>query len=124
MNIQVLTQGFALTPALSAWTSSRLSRVLKPFADEVLQVEAFLKDVNGPKGGADKQSLIRIRLRNCVPIVAETTHSDLYVAIDQSARTLRRSVQRQLDKRIRLERAPPRRSTTAGILNAETLTSA
>lgn len=119
MNIRVQTQGFALTPAISAWTGSRLSRVLKPFADEVLQVEAFLKDLNGPKGGEDKQALVCVRVRNGAPVVAESTHSDLYAAIDQSARTARRSVRRQREKRVSLERAPVRTRASAETLFAE-----
>lgn len=95
MNIQVQTQGFALTPAVSAWAGSRISRVLKPLADEVLQVEAFLIDAS-LNGEDDKRALVRVRLGCSAPVVAESDHSDLYTAIDQSARSARLAIQQQL----------------------------
>jgi ribosome-associated translation inhibitor RaiA len=107
MNTNIQAQGFDLLPAIEARVLQQTGRALGHFGNAVVHVDAFLKDVNGPKGGIDKQALLRVRLRNRPPVVVEAVHHDLYTAIDLSARRLRRVVKRELGKHARPARARP-----------------
>ena len=99
MNPRIQVQGFELSAAIDNWTRCQLAKTLQRYGPEIVAVDEFLKDVNGPKGGKDKLALVRVQLRGTPDVVIETAHSDLYVAIDRSARRTRRVVRRTLDKR-------------------------
>ena len=119
MNVRIQTQGFTLTPAIAAWTHDRLSRSLQRFSEEITSVDVYLKDINGPKGGEDKQALVRVQLRSGSPVFVETPHADMYAAIDLSARRTQRTVRRLLKKKIRLARGDSRRVRYLQALMAE-----
>jgi hypothetical protein len=63
-----------------------------------------MKDTNGPKGGVDKQALIRVRLRNRQVIALETAHDNLYAAVKKGTRRTKRAVRRQLRKSHRIQK--------------------
>ena len=108
MNIRIQTQGFTLTPAIAAWTHDRLSRSLQRFSEDITSIDVYLKDINGPKGGEDKQALVRVQLRSGPPVFVETPHTDMYAAIDRSSRRVQRTVRRLLKKKLRLARGDTR----------------
>ena len=99
MNPRIHVQGFELSAAIDNWTRSQLAKTLRRYGPEIVATDVYLKDVNGPKGGQDKLALVRVQLRGTADVIIETAHSDLYVAIDRSARRTRRAVRRTLDKR-------------------------
>ena len=99
MKVRIQSQGFKLTPAISARVHKRLSGLLSRYDDDVISVDAYLKDLNGPKGGYDKQAVIRVQLRHLAPVSISTTHTDLYKAIDVSVRRLLRSVRRTVSRK-------------------------
>ena len=99
MKVRIQSQGFKLTPAISARVHKRLSGLLSRYDDDVISVDAYLKDLNGPKGGYDKQAVIRVQLRHLAPVSISTTHTDLYKAIDVSVRRLLRSVRRTVARK-------------------------
>lgn len=109
MNIRIQTQGFTLTPAIAAWTHDRLSRSLQRFSEEIMSIDVYLKDINGPKGGEDKQALVRVQLRSGSPVFVETPHTDMYAAIDLSSRRAQRTVRRLFKKKLRLARGDAHR---------------
>ena len=104
MNVTVAAQGFPLTAAIDAHTRNRLAQALRHYRDSMVSVSAYLRDVNGPKGGIDKEVFVGILLRNGHVISIETVHTDLYAAILRSARRAKRAVRRALDKDRRLAR--------------------
>lgn len=118
MNIRIQVQGFSLTPSISARVHLRFNKALERFADELVDVDVFLKDINGPKGGNDKLALARVRLRFRPPVMVETSRDDLYVAIDQTARRMRRAVKRSLRRNQQLLRNGSRRLRQARALPA------
>lgn len=118
MNINIQVQGFELLPTIEDRVHDQIQRALRHFGNSVIHVDAFLKDVNGPKGGVDKQALFRVRLRQRPPVVVETIHHDLYVAIDKSARRVRRVVKRCLRKQQKTTRAQGRETRGLQISNA------
>ncbi len=104
MNIYMHSQDFGITPSIGRRIQSQLQRALGPYEEEIMSIEVYLTDQNGPRGGADKRCLLRISVRGLPPASAHATHGDLYVAIDRSARKLRRLVKRSLAKRRRFSR--------------------
>jgi ribosomal subunit interface protein len=109
MNIIVKAHVFSLTPALETAVRERLTRALRRFDDNVVAIEVSLKDVNGPRGGADKQVLVLISLRQGRLVPVEAVHADLYTAIQRSADRARRAVKRALNKRRRINKRALRR---------------
>lgn len=106
MHIQIQSQGFEVTAAIEARVQRQLHRALNRFGEDVLAVDVYLSDVNGPRGGCDKKALMRASLRGLPPISVSTEHGDLYVAITRNAKRMQRTLRRALRKSRRIE---PRR---------------
>ncbi len=104
MKVRIQSQGFELTPAISARVHKRLGGLLSRYGDEVISVDAYLKDLNGPKGGYDKQAIVRVHLRHLAPVSISTTHTDLYKAIDVSVKRMLRSVRRTVTRKKLIDR--------------------
>ncbi|MDJ0813768.1 MAG: HPF/RaiA family ribosome-associated protein [Woeseiaceae bacterium] len=98
MNITTTTQNFESSVALDTFVRSRLKNALARLDEDIIAIDVFMKDVNGPKGGVDKQALIRVRLRNRQVITIESTHQNLYAAVRTSVKRTRQAVRRQLRK--------------------------
>ena len=104
MNITARAQGFDLSQAIDTFVREELQLALRRFSEDVLTIDVFMKDTNGPKGGVDKQVLVRLRLRNGQLIAMATTHEDLYAAIKVSVKRSKRAVRRNLRKSRRVEK--------------------
>lgn len=102
MNITTRAQGFELSAPIDAFVRSELELALSRFSEGVVSVDVFLKDINGPKGGIDKQATIRAQLRNRKVVAMETTHADLYAAVKTSIKRSKRAVRRSLKKSSRI----------------------
>ena len=108
MNLIVRAHRLKVEEAVKAFVESNLEAGLERFLDQVMDADVFLSDVNGPKGGADKQVTIRLRLQNGQVIMAETTRADLHAALVLSIRKVKRSVRRSLRKSRRFQHRPLR----------------
>lgn len=104
MNIEIRTQGFELTWSIERFAYSQTEASLRAFSEMVTSVDLFMKDINGPKGGLDKQVLVKTRLRTGKVIAIESTRSSLYSAIAVSLQRTKRSVRRTVKKYRRIER--------------------
>ena len=104
MNITTTTQGFELSSAIDAFVRNRLHVALKRLCASVVAIDVFAKDINGPKGGVDKQVLIRVQLPNRQLVTIETAHENLYAAIEKGAKRTKRAVRRQLRKARHIEK--------------------
>lgn len=98
MNITVSSQDSEVTSAIDRFARAQVRAALQRFDDDILAVDVFMKDSNGPKGGVDKQVLIRVRLRYRQVIALETEHENLFAAIKKGAKRTQRAVRRQLRK--------------------------
>lgn len=110
MDIDTRTTGFELTPALALRIDRSVRSALEPLADRATRVTVRLDDVNGDsRGGVDKRCRIVVSLARHGTAVASVTAADLYTAIDEAARRLRRSAQRSLTRHVGRERKDPQR---------------
>ena len=98
MNITTRAQDFDLTPAIDDFARVYLSAALSRIDEDIVAVDLFMKDANGPRGGVDKQVLIRVRMRNRQQIALVTTHEDMYAAIRKGIKRTKRAVRRQMRK--------------------------
>ena len=104
MNISVRTQGFERTAAIDAFVRNQLGLAMDRFADSILSIDAFMKDINGPKGGVDKQVVLRMHMRNGQQIAINTVKDDLYAAVCVAAKRAKRLARRNIRKAHRIER--------------------
>lgn len=98
MNITIRAQDFEMTRAINHFSRDNLRTSLARFRDDIVGVDVFLKDANGPRGGVDKQVLIRVNLRNRQQITLATTHEDMYAAIKLGVKRTKRAVRRHIRK--------------------------
>lgn len=112
MDIDTRTIGFELSPALAARVASQVGSALSPVADHITRVTVRLDDINGDHGGVDKRCRAVVALARHGTAVADVTAADLYTAIDEAARRLRRSTQRALTRHVGRERKDPQRPGT------------
>lgn len=98
MNITTTSQNFESSVALDTFVRSRLKNSLARLDSEIIAIDVFMKDVNGPKGGVDKQALIRVQLRNRQVITIESAHENLYAAVRIGVKRTQKAVRRHLRK--------------------------
>lgn len=108
MNITTQAQDFEMTSAIDSFVRKQLAGALVRMDSEIIAVDVYMKDTNGPKGGDDKMTRIRVRLRNRQIITTETVHKNLYASVKTGVRRTKRTVSRQLRKSRRIERQPLR----------------
>jgi ribosome-associated translation inhibitor RaiA len=104
MRIYLQTQGFELTPAIDAYVRKQLGRHLAGSEDNIIAVDVFLSDINGPKGGIDKKALVCVQLVSRLAVSFEAVHADLYRAVADASRKARHSVKRTLRRHRRLQK--------------------
>ena len=105
MRIYVQTQGFELTSAIDQHLRKKLNRNLASSENDIIAVDVFLEDVNGPKGGVDKKASLCVRLTSRLSVKLDVIHGDLYHAITIATRKAKHSVKRTLRRHKRLEKA-------------------
>ena len=104
MNISVTVQGFDLNPAIDRFVRDALHSGLQRFSEDIISVDAYLKDTNGPKGGVDKQVLLKFQLSSRRQLALTTSRENLYGAIKVSVQRAKRAIRRSLRKARRVER--------------------
>ena len=106
MQLHIKGQNLFLAPAVIERTKRRLGFALSRFADRIDRVTVRLADLNGPRGGVDKQCRIVVRLRSGGEVVIEDTATDLETALDRGADRVQRAVARALARMRATEDSP------------------
>lgn len=88
-----------LTEALLAHVERRLRFALSRFGQKIRRVAVQLTDLNGPRGGLDKQCRVTVTLSPSGKLMVEAIDADLPTAIDRAADRLERSVTREMERR-------------------------
>ena len=98
-------QGFSATPAIRTHLINRFTQALLKFNDRILQVDIFMKDLNGTgKGGEDQSVLVSVSLRGLPRVVTETVSHDLYRSLSIASRRTGRAVRRSVRRHDRINR--------------------
>ena len=98
MNFSIRGRHIELTAALLAHVERRLRFALSRFGQKIRQVAVQLLDLNGPRGGLDKQCRVTVTLSPSGKVMVGATDADLPTAIDRAADRLERSVIRALER--------------------------
>lgn len=104
MRLEIRSAPFSLTPALEARVRRRMRFALCRFQTGIRQVTVRLCDLNGPRGGVDKQCRIEAALRRGQTVQVEDVDADLYAAIDRAAGRLGRLIAHRQSLRLESRR--------------------
>lgn len=84
-----------LSDAFSDHIHRSLGKVDARFGDWLTRTEAFIKDVNGPKGGVDKHCRLEARPRGSEPVVIDHQDQDAYTCVTRAAEKLGKALERR-----------------------------
>ncbi len=101
MKLTIRARHLDLSPELRDQIHRRLHFALGRLAGEIDAVDVTISDLNGPKGGADKQCRVRIRGRSLGAIVIEHVGSEILPVLSLAADRAERAVVRALARRRR-----------------------
>ncbi len=108
--LHVRTFGVTSRPGLSDYVRAKLGRKLGKFAPAIERVSVRFDDVNGPRGGVDTVSQIKVVLSSLPSVVIREQGVDAWHAFDQASHTTERTVRRSLGRAgIAIGRRSPRR---------------
>ena len=107
---ELIVDGIEETSRIREQIDRRLSFALSRFGSKISRTSVHLTDLNGPKGGIDKQCKIVLALRGVQPVIVEVIDTSWPAAIDRAANRLGQTVQRVLERSRMFprERATPR----------------
>jgi putative sigma-54 modulation protein len=115
MKIEIQARRLSLTRRLRGYTEHRVRLALTRFDERIMKVSLWLTDVNGPKGGKDKNCQLQIIMAGKPDVVIEETRENLYLAINIAIERAGQTVLRKLDRqRTRAKRSTQMLSTLAG----------
>ena len=100
MRVSVQGKRLKAGPDLRGEVKRRLHFALGRFDDVIRQVTVHLADVNGPRGGIDKNSRVVVLLKPAEQVVAEATDVTVMAAFDRTCYRIRRLVARAVERRI------------------------
>ncbi|MBB5204166.1 ribosome-associated translation inhibitor RaiA [Inhella inkyongensis] len=101
MEIQVIARGF---PVNGQRLRARLAQQFWRLGESVARIELRLADLNGPRGGTDKECLLQLQTRTGQHVCAHARHSEWGVALAQATQRLQRGLRRLLERRRRAVR--------------------
>ncbi|MGB4728464.1 MAG: HPF/RaiA family ribosome-associated protein [Thermogutta sp.] len=99
MELRIQTRRVNLDEATRELIERRIGFALDQFNGWVSSVDVTLEDVNGPRGGVDKQCRILASLRGGKHIKIEDQDADLITVINRAADRLSQVVAREIDRK-------------------------
>ena len=106
MKIIIKAQQLKLNQKTITAMERRLHFALGRFVDSIKLVTVRLTDINGPKGGIDKECLIVVKLRKSGEVVVQGSGKDCSAMLNYCANRIGRTVERELSRN---RKAPIRR---------------
>jgi len=101
MNIEIHGQHLTLSPILKAHIEQKLQFSFNRFEQHISTIHVGLSDINGPRGGLDKQCTLQVSLASMSDVVIKDTQRTLSLAVDRAiqraGRTVARKVEQQRD---------------------------
>lgn len=85
--------GVHISEALERHVRESLTRVEHRFGDRLTRIEVHFKDVNGPKGGIDKQCAMEARPAGAAAVGVSCQAQDAYDAIKGAAQKLEKAIE-------------------------------
>ncbi|MFO0613436.1 MAG: HPF/RaiA family ribosome-associated protein [Polyangiaceae bacterium] len=98
MHVEVRFRSLEPSESLRSHASARVRAHLARFGDELVGVVVRIADVNGPRGGLDKQCRVTVRGRRFPPTVLEELSIDPYAAVSAAVERIEGAVTRALGR--------------------------
>lgn len=98
MEIKLFDGGIKTSEAQHQYVLTKVGAAAERLNGATCTVEVRLTDVNGPKGGVDKQCSIVVTPPGLPTLRVEEQAADYYAAIDAAAATLKKSLARSLER--------------------------
>ena len=96
MNMTISGHHLEITPALRSYVSTKLDRVIRHF-DQVVDVKVLLSVENQKEKDKRQRAECRIGVKGN-DLFAESSHEDLYAAVDELVDKLDRQIVKHKDK--------------------------
>ena len=114
MKLSIYSRPFQLTAGMENHIREKLEKVLSKVPHPT-EVAVTFSDINGTRGGEDKQCKLQFSLPGLGRFVVKDTKADLYQAIDSSAKRAKYAISRAMNrrqKRVRIKDLPEHKSAT------------
>lgn len=102
MKIRIHSKHFRITRELSEYIQRRAGFAFGQYRDSIRSIIFTLSDVNGPKGGNDKQCKIALQVKGSGEIIIDQKRPDLIAAIHiatlRASNTASRKIERLRNK--------------------------
>ncbi|MCC6126398.1 MAG: HPF/RaiA family ribosome-associated protein [Pirellulales bacterium] len=99
MELEIRGQNIRVGGQLNDQIERQMSFAIGQFESWISGVSVQLEDVNGPKGGIDKQCRILVTLKGGKTLKIEDVDVDFTAAVNRAAGRLGQVVSREIDKR-------------------------
>lgn len=99
MKLDIRTRHLALTPQAREEMERRITTALARISPWIRAVVVKITDVNGPKGGPDKQVHLRIRGRSIPSIVVEHLGTDTFATVGLAVERAVQAIVRKMARR-------------------------
>ncbi len=104
MQTIIQSNDFNLTSALESFINQRVKKSMGACTGRIERLVVRLKDLNGPKGGADKECCVEIKLAQQKSVVVRMRGADAYLCIQKALSRASRTTLRRLGKRKALKK--------------------
>ncbi len=98
MNIRIKVHRLELSRELRSTMERRICFALGRFGEAIRDVTVRLTDLNGPKGGIDKECLMVVKLRYGGEVLVQSNGKESMAALNYCADRMGRSVERELSR--------------------------
>jgi ribosomal subunit interface protein len=98
VKLDITGQGFTIAENLRDHVEKRIDFALARFEERIVRVSVKLKDINGPRGGVDKECRIITQLRGLPNVIVTQEAPDAHSAVDQAADRIGNTVARKLSR--------------------------
>jgi hypothetical protein len=96
--LRIRATGVALTAEIEKRTRTVLSRRLSRFGTQIQRIDVRLKDVNGPRGGADTVARIQVKVVGRPSVFVEERALDAHRALARAAASLSQAMDSAIGK--------------------------
>lgn len=99
MKLTIRTRNLLLTPEATVEIRTRLEHAFERIRPWLSSVDLTIADINGPKGGPDKQCRLRVHARKLPSVVVEHVGLDVLATVGRAAERAQQAVLRKLARR-------------------------
>jgi ribosome hibernation promoting factor len=98
VDVRITGNNISISASLKTYTERRLRSVVGKAFKALKEAEVRLTDVNGPRGGVDKECAIRVQLHRKGVVFVRATGEDAYATVDKAVSRLKLAVVRRIDR--------------------------